>query len=96
MTHLIPEAEAVEFVNEMSRTTGVLVSFGVNAYYGDLEPGSAFVVFIDPSSFDGFSESKLETYIERRGFRVHEEWNDWGRFFKVSKPRRVLLSALSP
>jgi hypothetical protein len=93
---LIPEAEAVEFINDMSRATGVLVSFGVNAYYGDLEPGSAFVFFIDPSSLDGYSESKLESYIERRGFRLHEEWNDWGRFLKVTKPRRVFVSAFSP
>ena len=93
---MIPEAEAVEFINEMSRTTGVLVSFGVNAYYGYLEPGTAFVVFIDPSNLDGFSESKLETYIERRGFRMHDEWNDWGRFLKISKPKRVFVTAISP
>ena len=35
---MIPEAEAVEFVNEMSRATGVLVSFGLNAYARALVP----------------------------------------------------------
>jgi hypothetical protein len=47
---LIPEAEAVEFVNELSQAMGVLVSFGVNAYYVNPESSTIFVVLIDPST----------------------------------------------
>jgi hypothetical protein len=57
---MIPELEAVEFVNDMSQTTGVLVSFGVNAYYVNPEPKSAFVFLIDPSYLDGAAESSLK------------------------------------
>jgi hypothetical protein len=93
---MIPEAEAVEFVNEMSRATGVLVSFGLNAYYMHPEPSSVFVVYIDPTGLNGVDESKLEAYVERKGLMVAEEWSDWGRFIKFSKPRRVFVSAISP
>ena len=88
---MIPEAEAVEFVNEMSRATGVLVSLGVNAYYVDPELSAIFVLFIDPSYLNGENESRLEAYAERRGFRIAEEWNDWGRFLKIIKPRFISL-----
>ncbi|MGD0805495.1 MAG: hypothetical protein ABSA11_15655 [Candidatus Bathyarchaeia archaeon] len=93
---MIPEAEVVEFVNEMSRTTGVLVSFGVNAYYVDPEPGTAFVVFIDPAYLDGVAVSKMEAYAERKGLNVVEEWSDWGRFLKIMKLRTEFVSAFSP
>ena len=93
---MIPEAEAVEFVNEMSQSTGVLVSFGVNAYYLNPEPKSAFVFLIDPSYLDGAAESKLETYAESKGLRVDEEWNDWGRFLKFTKRRGLMIPAFSP
>ena len=93
---MIPEAEAVEFINEMSRATGVLVSFGVNAYYVEPEPSVVFSVLIDPSSLDGFTELKLEKYADRKGFKVDEEWGDWGRFLKFSKRRMVFASSLSP
>ena len=93
---MIPEAEAVEFVNEMSRVTGVLVSFGVNAFYVEPEPSLAFTVLIDPSSLDGFTESKLEKYADRKGLIVDEEWSDWGRFLKFSKRRLVYASSCSP
>jgi hypothetical protein len=93
---MIPEAEAVEFVNEISQTTGVLVSFGVNAYYVNPESSASFVVFIDPSYLNGDAESKIEAYAERKGLRVDEAWSDWGRFIRISKPRRVSVSAFSP
>lgn len=95
MNHLIPEAEAVEFVNEMSQTTGVLVSFGVNVYYVNPEPRVAFAVLIDPSYLDGVAESKLEVYAERKGLKVDEKWGDWGRFLKFSKRRSLFVSAIS-
>jgi hypothetical protein len=91
---MIPEAEAVEFVNEMSQSTGVLVSLGVNAYYVSPEPKSAFVLLIDPSYLDGAAESRLEKYAERKGLRVDEEWNDWGRFLKFTK-RGLMIPAFS-
>jgi hypothetical protein len=76
----------------MSRNTGILVSFGVNAYYLEPEPSLAFSVLIDPSSLDGFTESKLEKYADRKGLIVDEEWGDWGRFLKFSKRRIVVAS----
>jgi len=57
---MIPEAEAVEFVNEMSRSTGILVSFELNVYYVKPEPNSVFVAHIDPSYLNGVEESKGE------------------------------------
>ena len=83
---MIPEAEAVEFVNEMSQSTGVLVSFGVNAYYVNPEPSSAFIVYIDPSHHNQDAESKIEAYAQRKGLRVDEAWGDWGRFIRSANP----------
>jgi hypothetical protein len=85
---MISEAQAVEFIDEMSRVTGVPIAFGLNVYYLEPEPGSAFSALIDPSSFDGYNETKLERYADGRGVRIDEVWNDWGRFLKVSKPSR--------
>ena len=93
---MIPEVEAVEFVNEMSQATGVLVSFGVNAYYVEPEYNTTFTVLIDPSYLDGAAESKLEAYAERKGLKVQEEWGDWGRFLKISKRRSLFIPAFSP
>ena len=95
MNAMIPEAETVELVNDMGQVTGVLVSFGVNAYYVNPEPSTAFSVLIDPSSLDGFTESELKKYAERKGFKVEEEWGDWGVFIKFSKRRMVFASSFT-
>ncbi len=85
---MIPEAQAVEFIDEMSRSTGIPVAFGLNAYYAAPEPGSAFSALIDPSHLDNYDETKLERYANGKGARINEVWNDWGRFLMVSKPTR--------
>ncbi len=93
---MIPEAEAVKFLNEMSQATEVLGSFGVNAYYPNPEPGVVFSILIDPSYLNGLEESTLEAYAETKGLRVAEEWSDWGRFLKISKLRSLFVSSISP
>jgi hypothetical protein len=93
---LIQEAEAVEFVGEMSQATGVNVAIGVNTFLENPNPFSQFVVLIDPSGLSGEDESKLEEYCERRDLRVVEAWNDWGRFLKIMKLRHAFVSAFSP
>jgi len=93
---MIQEAEAVDFVGEMSQATGVNLAIGVNTFSENIDPFTQFVVLIDPSGLSGEDESKLEEYCERRGLRVVEAWNDWGRFLKISKLRTVSVSAFSP
>lgn len=56
-------------MNEMSQSTGVLVSFGVNAYYVNPEPSSTFILYIDPSHLNGDAESNIEAYAQRKGLK---------------------------
>ena len=93
---MIPEAEAVDFVGEMSQATGVNVAIGVNTFLENIDPFTQFTVLVDPSGLSGEDESKLEDYCERRDLRMVEAWNDWGRFLKISKLRTVFVSAFSP
>jgi hypothetical protein len=93
---LIQELEALDFVGEMSQATGVKVAIGVNTYIEESDPFSEYVILIDPSSFSDEDESKLEEYSTRRGVRIVESWNDWGRFLKIMKLRTVFVSAFSP
>ncbi len=86
---MIPEAEAVEFIDTMSRKTGILLSIGLNAYYAQPDPGHVFNLYIDPTSLDEDSESTLEHYVEKLNYTIEETWNDWGRFLKISKPQRL-------
>jgi hypothetical protein len=93
---MILEAEAVDFVDEMSQATGVNVAIGVNTFIENIDPFTQFTVLIDPSGLSGDDEVKLEDYCENRNLRVVEAWNDWGRFLKISKLRTVSVSAFSP
>jgi hypothetical protein len=93
---LIQELEALNFMGEMSQATGVNVAVGVNAYVEEPDSFSSFMFLIDPSSLSDEDESKLEDYSERRGLRIVEAWNDWGRFLKIIKLRTVFVSAFSP
>ena len=93
---MIQELDALDFISEMSQATGVIVALGVNAHIEEPDPFSFYMVLIDPSSLSDEDESKLEEYSERRGLRMVEAWNDWGRFLKISKLRPVFVSAFSP
>ena len=95
MNNLIQELESLDFLGEMSQATGVKVAVGVNAYVEEPDSFSSFAVLIDPSSLSDEDESKVANYSERRGLRVVEAWNDWGRFLKISKLRTVFVSAFS-
>ncbi len=96
MSLMILEAEAVDFVGEMSQATGVNVAIGVNTFLENSDPFTQFTVLVDPSGLSDEDESKLEEYCERRDLRLVEAWNDWGRFLKISKLRTVSVSASSP
>jgi hypothetical protein len=93
---MIQRLEAIDFVGEMSQVTGVNVAIGVNVYIEEPDPFSSYMVLVDPSGLSGEDESKLEEYSERRGLRVVEAWNDWGRFLKIMKLRPVFVSEFSP
>jgi hypothetical protein len=91
---MIQEIDALDFIGELSQSTGVMMAVGVNACIENPDPGVQFRVLIDPSSFSDGDESKLEAYAERRGLEISDEWSDWGRFIKIFKPR--LATTFSP
>jgi hypothetical protein len=93
---MIQENDALDFIGDMSKATGVNVAVGVNAHIEDPDPFSTYMVLIDPSSLTDEDESKLELNSERQDLRMVEAWNDWGRFLKISKLRSVYVSAFSP
>ena len=93
---MIQNLEALDFVGEMSQATGINIAIGVNAYVEAPDPFSEYVIVIDPSSLSVKDESDLEEYSVKRGFKVIDSWNDWGRFIRISKMRAVFVSAFSP
>ena len=93
---MIKETDALDFIGELSQSTGVKIAVGVNAYVENPNSFFSYTVFIDPSSLSDGEESKLEEYCECRGLRIVEAWNDWGRFMKISKLKPIFASAFSP
>ena len=93
---MIPDPEALDFVGEMAHELGINIAVGVNAYVEDADSFSEYIILIDPSSLSIEDESELEEYSVKRGFKVFESWNDWGRFLRISKLRPVFVSAFSP
>ena len=93
---MIPEAEALGFIGEMSQSTGVNLSIGLNVYIDEPDHLSSCKILIDPSSLSDGDESRIEMYAERKGLSVTEAWNDWGRFLMMLKLRDVFVSAFSP
>ena len=87
MIAMIPEAEALGFISEMSQSTGVKLSIGLNTYIDEPDHLSSYKILIDPSSLSDEDESRLEAYAERSDLVVTETWNDWGRFLRISKLR---------
>jgi hypothetical protein len=93
---MIQDSEALDFVGEMAHELGINIAIGVNAYVEDADSFSEYIILIDPSSLSIEDESELEEYSVKRGFKVFESWNDWGRFLRISKLRPVFVSAFSP
>jgi hypothetical protein len=93
---MVNETDAMDFIGEMSQATGVGLAIGVNAYIENSDLFSSCVVLVDPSCLSGEDELRLSEYSERKGFRVVELWNDWGRFIKIMKLRNEFVSAFSP
>ena len=93
---MIQDPEAIDFVGEMAQSLGLNIAIGVNAYVEEPDPFAEYVILIDPSSLSVEDESELEEYSVKRGFRVINSWNDWGRFIRFTKLRAVFVSAFSP
>ena len=93
---MIQDPEALDFVGEMANELGINIAVGFNAYVEDADSFSEYIILIDPSSLSAEDESELEEYSVKRGFKVIESWNDWGRFLRISKLRPVFVSAFSP
>jgi len=93
---MIQDPEALDFVGEMANELGINIAVGFNAYVEDADSFSEYIILIDPSSLSVEDESELEEYSVKRGFKVFESWNDWGRFLRISKLRPVFVSAFSP
>jgi len=93
---MIQDQEAIDFVGEMAQTLGVNIAIGINAYIEVADHFSDYGIIIDPSSLSVEDESGLVKYSEKRGFKVINSWNDWGRFIRVTKLRAVFVSAFSP
>ena len=93
---MVQDPEALDFIGEMAQTLGANIAIGVNAYVEEPDSFSEYVILIDPSSLSIEDETELEEYSEKRGFKVFESWNDWGRFLRISKLRAVFVSSFSP
>jgi hypothetical protein len=93
---MIHESEALDFIGELGKSTGISVAVGVNAFLEYPDPSSLFNILIDPSGFSDKDESKIEHYAEEKRFKMVEAWNDWGRYLRVSKPRTLVAPAISP
>lgn len=85
MGNLVREDLASDFIGKMSKTTGIRLAIGVNTYIENHVRSVFCNILIDPSSLNDEEESRLEVYAKQLGLEVRDEWNDWGRFVKLTK-----------
>jgi len=57
----IHEVEELDLIGEMSQSTGVGVTVGVNAYVENHDPHAFYTILIDPSSLSDEAEDKRRT-----------------------------------
>jgi hypothetical protein len=81
------ELDAIDFIGDLSKSTGVNIAVGMNAFLEQPDQTNQFKLLIDPSSLSGEDEAKIERYAESRRLSIHDCWSDWGRFLRVSKPK---------
>jgi hypothetical protein len=88
---MVYESEALDFIGDLGKTTGISVAVGVNAFLEYPDSSSLFNILIDPSSLNDEDESKVERYAEERRLKVTETWNDWGKYLKITKLRHDIM-----
>jgi hypothetical protein len=79
--------DAIDLIGDLSKSTGVNVAVGVNAFLEQPDQTNHFNLLIDPSSLSGEDEAKLEHYAESKRLNIHECWSDWGRYLRISMPK---------
>lgn len=84
------KSEVLEFVTELTESTGLPVYLGLNAFITPPPPlfdpdGEGYRVKIDPTAFTFEEEDKIKNFAEKKGLIIEDYWNDWGRYLKIRK-----------
>jgi len=94
------ESDVLEFVRELSESTGLRVYLGLNVFVTPPPPlfdqdGEGYRVKVDPTAFTFEEEDKIKRFAEMRGLVIEDYWNDWGRYLKIWKRHQMTEESIT-